>query len=117
MSSKAMNNDHVILRRLALAIGILLTVSVASGCSTPQTSVRATEENPSLVFAGAPENAIVRVDGIEAGLAADYSGERSLSVLPGRHVVEVIADGRVLLREEIFLGAGSIKTMSLSAGE
>ena len=55
--------------------------------------MRATEENPSLVFEGASDTARVRTDGLEAGLAAAYSGERSLSVLPGRHVVEVVDEG------------------------
>jgi hypothetical protein len=107
----------MILQRLVLAAGILLALSFAGGCGYPKTSVKATEENPSLVFTGAPENAVVRVDGIEAGRAADFSGERSLSVLPGRHVVEVIGDGSVLLREEVFLSPGSIKTLRLSTAE
>ena len=107
----------MILRRLVPAILIVVSIFVTSGCSYPRTSVRATEENPALVFKGAPSQALVRIDGIEAGLAADYSGERSLRVLPGRHVVEVVDDGRVLLREEIFLSAGSIKTLRVSAPE
>ena len=108
---------NVTMRRLLLAIITVVSILIVVACSYPKTSVRATEENPSLVFKGAPSTARVRIDGLEAGLAVDYSGERSLSVLPGRHVVEVVDDGRVLLREDIFLTGGSIKTLTVSISE
>ena len=105
------------MHRLVPAVLIVVSILLANACSYPKSSVRATEENSALVFKGAPSTARVRVDGMEAGLAADYSGKRSLGVLPGRHVVEVVDNGRVLLREDVFLSAGSIKTLNVSASE
>ena len=75
------------MHRLVPAVLIVVSVLLANACSYPKTSVRATKENSALVFKGAPATARVRVDGIEAGLATDYSGKRALGVLPGRHVV------------------------------
>jgi hypothetical protein len=104
-------------RTLVPMILMVVSVLLLYGCSYPKTSVRATQENPSLVFKGAPPTAQIRIDGLEAGLAVDYSGERSLSVLPGPHVVEVVDDGKVLLREDVFLSAGSIRTLFVSISE
>ncbi len=100
--------------RSMLILGLLVVVGA---CAYPESSVRAVEENPALVIKGAPDTARVRVDGIDTGLAADYSGDYSLSVLPGRHVVEVLDDGRVLLREEVFLSAGTLKILNVSGSE
>lgn len=105
------------MRRLIPVIWVVVSLLLVNACSYPKTSVRATEENPSLVFKGAPDTARVRIDGLEAGLAGDYSGDRSLSVLPGRHIVEVIDDGKVLLREDVFLSAGSIRTLIVGVSE
>lgn len=107
----------VTMRKLIPVIWVVVSLLLVNACSYPKTSVRATEENPSLVFEGASDTARVRIDGLEAGLAAAYSGERSLSVLPGRHVVEVVDEGKVLLREDVFLSAGSIKTLIVSVPE
>ncbi len=104
-------------QRLVPTLLVVVSILLATACSYPKTSVRATEENSALVFKGAPTTAHVRIDGIEAGLACDYSGDRSLGVLPGRHIVEVVDSGRVLLREDVFLSAGSIKTLKVSASE
>lgn len=103
------------IQRILLTFLVALSILLAVSCSYPKSSVKATEENSALVFKGAPETARVRIDGIEAGLANDYSGERSLGVLPGRHIVEVVDNGTVLLQEEVFLSAGSTKTLTVSA--
>ncbi len=108
---------NLTMQRLLAATLISVSIAAASGCAYPKTSVRATEEHPSLVFKGAPPTARVRVDGLEAGPAADYSGDRSLSVLPGRHVVEVVDGERTLLREEVFLSGNSIKTLNVGVAE
>ncbi len=103
------------LHRVLPAVLLIVSFVFATACSYPKTSVRTTEENAALVFKGAPKTAGVRIDGLDAGMAADYSGKHSLGVLPGRHVVEVIDNGRVLLRQDVFLSAGTIKTLTVSA--
>lgn len=108
---------NVTMRRLVLAILVVVSILAVNACAYPKTSVKAVEENPSLVFKGAPPTAQVRVDGLDAGPAADYSGDRSLTVLPGRHVVEVIDQGKLLLREDVFLSSGSIKTLTVGVPE
>lgn len=105
------------MQRLLPAMLVVVSILLATACSYPKTSVRAAEESSALVFKGASPTARVRIDGTEAGLANDYSGDRSLGVLPGRHVVEVVDNGRVLLQEDVFLSAGSTKTLTVSASE
>jgi len=105
------------MQRLVPIFVVVVSILLATSCSYPKTGVRATEENSALVFKGAPPTAQVRIDGIDAGRADDFSGEQSLGVIPGRHIVEVVDNGKVLLREDVFLSAGSTKTLTVSASE
>ena len=80
---------------------LLVSCLALSGCALPTSSVRSVDESPALVVENAPEGAMLVVDGLEAGEANAYSGLHSLSVRPGRHVVEVRGDGEVLLKQDV----------------
>jgi hypothetical protein len=54
-----------------------------------------------------PAETEVYVDGIKAGLAADFDGfTQRLRVAPGEHVVELYLDGHKAVRQTIWFGAG-----------
>jgi hypothetical protein len=54
------------------------------------------------------------VDGVVVGLAQDYSGERVLTVLPGRHTVGLIQGDRVVAQREIFVDSQGIKQIDFT---
>ncbi len=102
-------------RGFGIAVSLLL-LGFAGACAMPQGATRVKDENPAIVVQGAPVSAQLFVDGIAVGRAKDYSGEYSLTVLPGRHLVEVRDGSSILLRREIFVSEGVTKTLVVSGG-
>lgn len=93
---------------------LLAILALCLACAYPESSTRGTVESPALVVVGAPAGAILLIDGIAAGPAADFSGKKSLAVLPGRHLVELQLDGRSLVRREVFVDSQGIKTVDFT---
>jgi len=59
------------------------------GCSMPATSVRTVDDRPTLIFKGAPDGAVLFVDGLNLGPANQYNGApKALIVEPGTHTCE-----------------------------
>lgn len=96
-------------------VGVLFVLCfvLAAGCALPTGQTVSKNENPGLLFSGAPGGAIVFVDGIERGRASKYSDKLALAVIPGRHVVELRSQGEVVHREEIFVSGGAIRTITV----
>jgi hypothetical protein len=94
------------------ALFVLCFVLVA-GCALPTGQTVSKNENPGLLFSGAPEGTIIFVDGIERGHASKYSKKLALAVIPGRHIVELRSEGEVVHREEIFVSGGAIRTITI----
>lgn len=113
----------------------LLCVLIA-GCAHPIERVRTVDDRPGLSVVGAPPGAILYVDGVEIGPAADFDGKpemvpgpgptgrksrrkvpgRVLLLEPGTHHVE-IRDGKTVLRAvDIFLGEGTRREIKVFGG-
>jgi len=120
----------------------LLTALVFSGCAMPTTSVRTVDDRPTLAIKGAPEGAILFVDGLNMGLANQYSGTLSKSypdtrmatqysgsstsnggstgadntpvllVEPGTHVVRITVGNTTIYEQKIFVES-SLKTITI----
>ncbi|HTK35552.1 MAG TPA: hypothetical protein VL358_09735 [Caulobacteraceae bacterium] len=84
---------------------ISLAALSLAGCAYPVSSIGQGAEAGHLRFVG-PAGLAVRVDGQDRGALADT---RSLivDVSPGRHLVEEISSGRVVLHREYEIGTGS----------
>ena len=95
-------------------IAALLALAAALACAYPESSTHGRTESPAIVVVGAPQDAVLVVDGITVGPAADYTGEKSLTVLPGRHVVELQQAGRPLVKREIFVDSQGTKTIDFT---
>ena len=82
--------------RKPLAISLMILLAA---CSMPSTVVKTPDTRPSLAFEGAPEGAVLFLDGVRTGLANQYDGQPNvLRVEPGTHLVTIRgADGAVLL--------------------
>ncbi|MGC3997663.1 MAG: hypothetical protein QM767_09295 [Anaeromyxobacter sp.] len=83
---------------------VLLPLAAALACAMPQTTVKTTDTRPSILVQGAPRNAFLFVDGLNAGNAYDVEGPLAIRVEPGTHTVEVRSpDGTVLHRQQVFV--------------
>ena len=97
------------IRPLTLVGALLLTA-----CAYPSTTVRTLEEKPQLAFANASPTAMLFINGVLVGPAADYDGKKStLQVGTGTHTVEVRENDRVIYSEKIYLGSDLTKIISL----
>ena len=71
-----------------------------------------TETASSLVFEGGPADAVVTVDGVEAGHLA---GPKTRIAIPdGTHSVSVVWQGRTLYQSTVFIADGTQKIIPLS---
>lgn len=103
--------------RLLFGVSVALILAGALGCAMPVGQTSEVTENPAIAIQGASPTAILMVDGLDSGRAQAYDGTRStLTVLPGRHVIEVIDQGEVVLHQEIFVDSGVTKTLIVPKG-
>jgi hypothetical protein len=97
--------------RKSLAISLMIFLAA---CSVPSTVVRTPDTRPSLAFEGAPEGALLFLDGVRTGPANQYDGQPNvLRVEPGTHLVTIRgADGAVLLEQKVFVES-EMKTLKV----
>lgn len=91
---------------------LTLTFTLCS-CAMPSTVVRTVDDRPTLAFKGAPDNAILFVDGINMGPAAQYDGDpKVLTVEPGTHNVIVNIGNEAIFEKRVFVES-SLKTITI----
>ena len=97
--------------RKPLAISLMILLAA---CSMPSTVVKTPDTRPSLAFEGAPEGAVLFLDGVRTGLASQYDGQPNvLLVEPGTHLVTIRgADGAILLERKVFVES-ELKTLKV----
>ena len=97
--------------RKSLAISLMILLAA---CSVPSTVVKTPDTRPSLAFEGAPEGAVLFLDGVRTGPANQYDGQPNvLRVEPGTHLVTIKrADGAVLLEQKVFVES-ELKTLKV----
>lgn len=96
------------------ALIMFLLLVAAASCAMPVTQVRSVEANPGIIVQGAPEGAILLLDGISAGPANAYNGQpNALRVIPGTHTVSVVSQsGNTILTQKVFMES-ELKTISV----
>jgi len=97
--------------RKSLAISLMFFLAA---CSMPSTVVKTPDTRPGLAFEGAPEGAVLFLDGVRTGPANQYDGQPNiLLVEPGTHRVTITgADGAVLLEQKVFVES-ELKTLKV----
>jgi len=92
----------------------LVTLLLLAACSMPTTTVRTTDTRPGIAFDGAPDGAILYVDGQRVGEANKYDGQPNVLVVePGTHTVVVKgADGAPLIDRKIYVES-ELKTIKV----
>ena len=89
------------MKMLIVCGGVLLMLT---GCAMPTTTVKAVDSRPSISIAGAPDDAVLLVDGVQVGAAATYNGEPAVLLLePGTHRITVQQGAMVLYDQQIFV--------------
>jgi hypothetical protein len=95
----------------------ILALMFLSACALPNTSVRTSSIRPTLAIVGAPENAMLYVDGVPMGVANQFNGQsKVLTIEEGAHRIEVRLDGRAVHSERILVSTGELKTVHVNAG-
>jgi hypothetical protein len=79
---------------------------ILAGCTYPTSSIEQGAEAGHLKFADGPIGTSLLIDGRERGVRSDGKPV-ILDVAPGKHVVQEVVGGRVLLHREYDVGAGS----------
>lgn len=95
------------MRTAALALPLLLLC-----CADPVTVTRVVDDRPRILLQGAPEGAVLFLDGRSMGSAAAYAGSPGvLLVEPGTHLLEVRLGETLLMSQKVFLGGGEQRTL------
>jgi hypothetical protein len=95
---------------LAMALATL----VLGACALPATGVKSGSVRPTLAVSGAPESAVLYLDGIALGTASQYDGRtKVLNVEEGPHRVEIRMNGVPIHSEKFVISSGETRTISV----
>lgn len=96
-----------------IVFSALALVFVLCCCTMPTTTVRTVDDRPTLAFKGAPEGALLYIDGLNMGPAGQYDGEpKVLTIEPGTHTVRVAVNNDTIYEQRIFVES-SLKTITI----
>lgn len=89
--------------------------AVMAGCVYPNQQIQTLDDRPSLHIVGAPQDAVLYVDGLEIGPAKKYDGKPDVLLLnPGTHSIQIRQGNNVLRSLDVFLGDGTHREIKLS---
>ena len=93
---------------------MLVALLLLAACSMPNTTVRTTDTRPGIAIDGAPDGAILYVDGQRVGEANKYDGQPNVLVVElGTHTVVVKgADGTPIFDRKIYVES-ELKTIKV----
>ncbi len=91
----------------------LVVVFALCCCTMPTTTVRTVDDRPTLAFKGAPEGALLYIDGLNMGPAGQYDGEtKVLTIEPGTHTVRITVNNEAIYEQRVFVES-SLKTITI----
>ena len=103
------------LHRFILIAAISAACAGLTACAMPTESASVVDLRPQVTFkidAAGLDDARVLVDGLDSGRLGDFkAGQAALRVLPGNHVVKVMAGERVVHEERLYVGDGVSRTV------
>ncbi|MFC4418676.1 hypothetical protein [Cupriavidus pampae] len=87
------------------------------GCALPTSSTQSGQGRPTLRVTGAPQQAVLFVDGVAMGPAASFDGVNTVvKIEEGPHRVEVRLGSQALVTRSIFASGGESVNIEVSAG-
>jgi hypothetical protein len=97
---------------------ILLTAFVFTGCAFPTAGVRTGSVRPTLAVLGAPEDAVLYLDGVAVGPANQFDGRvKVLNIEEGLHRVEIRLNGAAIYSERFVTSSGETRTISVGGAK
>lgn len=97
---------------------VLLTSLFIAGCAVPTTGVRAGSVRPTLAVSGAPEGALLYLDGLAVGAANQFDGRvKVLNIEEGVHRVEIRLNGAAIHSERFVTSSGETRTIVLGGSK
>jgi len=102
------------MKRLCTGL-IILSAVLLQGCSYPDAAkIEQKDNRPAIGVSGAPEGAMLYVDGLKMGLANQWDGEENVLLIEnGTHLIEVKSGNTVLLSETVFLSSSTTKILTV----
>ena len=89
------------MKKIILMLGLSIFLSF-TGCGYKEGTLTATQKSY-LYFTGDVSNAVVSIDGGESFKV--ISGKNNqYSIKPGKHLVEVYRDGKIVVKRELYIG-------------
>ncbi len=96
---------------------VLVLPLLLLACAEPISNTRTVDDRPRILVQGAPEGAILYIDGKSMGPASSYAGNPGvLQVEPGTHIMEVKVGETLLLSQKVFMGGGEQRTLVVPPG-
>ena len=102
----------------SVRVFVLFTLTLLSACSwfgwhkKPQAP-----DPPEIIVTGAPLGSLIFVDGVQSGEAAARSDQSQiLEVAAGDHKVEIHLDGRIVYREDTYVGPREHRVVVVLSG-
>ena len=96
---------------------LILVLCFLLGCSYGSGSTRAVDDMPTVAVTGAPVGSTLYVDGIEFGIASQFTTSTPVEVIPGVHDIEIRQGAEVLHSQKIYSGTGSMNVVSLGGSD
>lgn len=92
---------------------VLFLALALTACALPTTQVNAGTARPTLTVLGAPAGAVLFIDGLQIGAAANYNGKpNTLLIEEGVHRVELRQGATVLMARQILASGGENTKLS-----
>lgn len=89
------------MKKIILALGLFIFLAF-SGCGYKEGSITGAQKSY-LFFTGDTKNILVSIDGGER-FSVESTQNNQYSLKPGKHLVEVFRDEKIVLKREIYLG-------------
>jgi hypothetical protein len=95
-----------------------MTLALLSACSWFGWHKRSrAPDSPEIIVTGAPVGSLVFVDGVQTGQAASRNDQSQiLDVAAGDHKVEIHVGGRIVYREDTYVGPGEHRVVMVLSG-
>ncbi len=111
------------MRELRIVALSLVLFALTACISAKPVETQGTVDDRPLLFFVADRNASgsgeleLFVDGLYMGKASAFiNTKKGLAIIPGTHVVEVRRNGAILVKEKIYVGSGTNKTIPINVG-
>lgn len=99
---------------------VLVLIALTCLCACSWFGARRSRPPPdpsAIIVTGAPRGSLVFIDGTQLGEAAAHDDQSQvLDVAPGTHQVEIRANGRVVYREDTYVGPGDRRLVTVLSG-